>query len=180
MRQLRVQSGQSIVFTEIVWLRIVVICLGSCSSKVREFNLTTSCENDYTFSDEDTNSYLPGWIQNTTINNFTTSITKAFQYQSGDQLDTYPYIGSLAEYGSGGYVYEFRGSLINLQSNLSELYRLNWIDGKTRAIIIQMSLYNPNIQLFTSVTLLVEVISTGQLISSSRFEPIDLQSKITR
>ena len=42
-----------------------------------------------------------------------------------------------------------------------------------RAIIIQLSLYNPNVQLFTSVTFLSEFLSTGGIDSQSRFEPLN-------
>ena len=52
-----------------------------------------------------------------------------------------------------------------------------WIDDRTRAVMIQISLYNPNIQMFSSVTLLVEFLSTGSLIPTARFEPMDLQSE---
>jgi hypothetical protein len=40
--------------------------------------------------------------------------------------------------------------------------------------IIQLSLYNPNTQLFTSVTLLVEFLLTGGLYPSARFDPFIL------
>ncbi|CAF4465305.1 unnamed protein product [Rotaria sp. Silwood2] len=71
-----------------------------------------------------------------------------------------------------GYIYEFRGSLSNLRNNLSELHRLGWTDQQTRHIQIQMSLYNPNVQLFTFVTLQNEFLSTGSIHFQSRFEPI--------
>jgi Polycystin cation channel len=90
------------------------------------------------------------------------------------------YIGEHGEYASGGYVYDFRGSLTNLKGNLSELHRLSWIDDRTRAIIIQMSLYNPNIRMFTSGTLLAEFLTTGSVIPTARFEPLDFESKSTR
>jgi hypothetical protein len=67
-------------------------------------------------------------------------------------LDTYTY----RSYGDGGYVYEFRGLLSDLRSNLSGLHELGWIDIQTRALIIQLSLYNPSVKLFTSVTFLAE------------------------
>jgi len=81
-------------------------------------------------------------------------------------------VGNHATYGSGGYVYQFRGRVSNLESNLSQLHQLGWIDDKTRAVIIQCTLYNPNVQMFTSVTLLVEFLSTGGIIPTARFEPI--------
>jgi len=79
-------------------------------------------------------------------------------------------------YGSGGYVYEFRGRLSDLRNHLSQLRQLQWINGQTRAVIIQFSLYNPNVQLFTSVTLLIELLPTGGIIPTARFDPLTFQS----
>ncbi|CAF1456483.1 unnamed protein product [Adineta ricciae] len=73
---------------------------------------------------------------------------------------------------SRGYVYEFRGSLQDLRTNLSELHRLGWTDQQTREIQIQMSFYNPNADLFTFVTTRTEFYSTGNIHCQSRFEPI--------
>lgn len=130
---------------------------------------------DYNRFNEEQRSFLPGWIderQRLNASNDTRSIRKAFQYRSSPQLDTYWYVGDHGEYAGGGYVYDFRGSLSQLRSNLSVLHRLGWIDEQTRTVILQISLYNANIEMFTSVTLLVEFLSTGSLIANSRFEPI--------
>ncbi|CAF1279323.1 unnamed protein product, partial [Adineta ricciae] len=133
------------------------------------FSLT--CAADYSLRNEDKQSYAPAW-QNQSSQIYHSSVTKAFTYQSGDVLDTYVYVGDHASYASGGYVYEFRGRLSDLQSNLSQLHQLGWIDNQTRAVIIQMTLYNPNVALFTAVTFLAEFLSSGGVFSSARFEPI--------
>ena len=88
-------------------------------------------------------------------------------------LDTYIYVGDHGSYGGGGYVYEFRGRLSDLQSNLSQLHQLEWIDSQTRAVIIQLTLYNPNVQLFTSLTFLAEFLSSSGVYPTSRFEPMN-------
>jgi hypothetical protein len=98
---------------------------------------------------------------------------KSFKYQSAKELDSYIYVGDHETYNGGGYVYEFRGSLIDLQSNVTQLHQLGWIDEKTRAIFIQISLYNPNVQLFTSATFLTEFLSTGGIYPQFRFEPMN-------
>ncbi len=84
-------------------------------------------------------------------------------------MGTYSYSG----YSGNGYVYEFRGRLIDLQSNLSELHQLEWIDNYSRSVIIQISLYNPDVELFTSVIFLIEFLSTGGISPTARFEPIN-------
>ncbi|CAF4334995.1 unnamed protein product, partial [Adineta steineri] len=69
--------------------------------------------------------------------------------------------------------YEFRGRLSDIKSNLSLLHQLQWIDSKTRAVIIQLTLYNPNVALFTSVTFLLEFLSASGVYPSARFEPLN-------
>ena len=135
-----------------------------------------ACQDDYTLWNEERRSFSPGWMDSDVKVNGSQSIQNAFRYRSSEELDTYAYVGKHGQYAGGGYVYEFRGSLSNIRQNISELHRLGWIDQQTRAIIIQMSLYNPNINLFTSVTVVVEMLATGNLIPTARFEPIDLQS----
>jgi hypothetical protein len=137
-------------------------------------SLNLTCEVDYSFSNEERRSFEPEWI-NRMLTNYSSSIVNAFKYKSSDQLDTYTYVGDHGVYDSGGYVYEFRGSLSALRTNLSLLHRLKWIDQQTRAVIIQMSLYNPNIQMFTSVTFLIELLSAGGIFPSARFEPFQIQ-----
>lgn len=144
-------------------------------------NQTTRCKTDYSRNNEEKGFYRPGWNsfdENQTLSmNYSSTISKAFQYRSSDELDTYLYVGEDGEYAGGGYVYEFRGSLKSLKQNLSILHQISWIDDQTRAIIIQMSLYNPNTELFTSVTLLTEFSTVGHLRLTARFEPFYLQSQ---
>ena len=89
---------------------------------------------------EEKRSFEPGW-SNETSSVFNSSIDQAFQYRQDDELHLV------------GYVYEFRGRLIDLRNNLSKLHQLGWIDNRTRTMKIQLNLYNPNRQLFTEVLL---------------------------
>lgn len=154
MRQLRVQSHP-------------------CSDQI----LRVNCIPDYSFSNEDKDHYQPGWV-NQTDEDYTSTIVKAFQYQSSEALDTYVYVGDHGNYAGGGYVYELRGRLAEIHGNISLLHQLSWIDNRTRAIIIQMTLYNPNVQLFTAMTFLAEFLPVGGVFTQARFEPIDLSSKM--
>ena len=134
------------------------------------------CVHDYSFFDQDEHSYYPGW-RNQSNNNYSSTISNAFKYKSSEQLGTYVYVGNHETYEGGGYVYEFRGRLSSLQSNISQLHQLGWIDTRTRAVIIQLSLYNANVGLFTSVTFLIEILSTGGFYPTIRVEPMHFYSK---
>jgi hypothetical protein len=136
------------------------------------------CNDDYSFSNEEKDSFAPGWI-NEISQIFSSTIVQAFEYQTNEELDTYITIGEHGSYSGNGFVYEFRGRLTDLQSNLSALHQFAWIDNRTRAVIIQISLYNPNSQLFTSVILLTEFLSTGEIVPQSRFEPFDFHLAFT-
>ncbi|CAF4143107.1 unnamed protein product, partial [Adineta steineri] len=133
--------------------------------------IISTCQYDYSLFNEDKHSYQPGWL-NETIGTYSLSISQSFQYKSSKDLDTYTYIGDHGSYPGDGYVYEFRGGLSDLQSNLSQLHTLGWINNQTRAVIIQFTLYNPNVQLFTAVTFLMEFLSTGGVYPAARVEPM--------
>ena len=152
-------------------MRQLRIHTNSCRLQKSIANLFHHCNADYSFFDEERRSFNPGWINQTNAQISNSSIDRAYAYQS----DGYIYIGKHQTYNSGGYIYQFRGRLNALQSNLSELYHLRWIDSQTRAVIIELTLYNANSQLFTSVILLTEFLPTGGVETQSRFEPISFQ-----
>lgn len=159
-----------------VSMRQLRVKVKTCSDQ----RLISRCENDYNFFNEEKQSYSPGWTNETDSNEYNSAIIKSFQYQSSENLDTYVYFGEHGTYSGNGYVYEFRGSLANMKSNLTELHRLGWIDQKTRAVIIQMTLYNPNVGLFTSLTVLAEFLATGGVFTSIRIEPLNFYGKIQK
>jgi len=88
-----------------------------CSSQL----ILSICENDYSFSNEEKGSFQPGWLNETTREEeYSSSILKSFEYETSDELGTYVSIGEFVRYSGGGYVYQFRGSLSDLQSNISD------------------------------------------------------------
>jgi hypothetical protein len=151
------------------------IYLDPCHVRPSMENLNLICGSDYSSFNEEDQSFLPGWIMNTTTMNFSSSVGNAFKYKSSKELDTYAYMGDHGKYYGDGYMYEFRGRLTDLQSNLSQLHQFEWIDKKTRAVIIQLTLYNPNVGMFTSVILLAEFLSTGGVFPSSQIDPLNFQ-----
>ena len=136
--------------------------------------LISHCYDEYSRSIEEQGSFLPGWTMNETAKNYSLLINDAFIYKTSEQLDTYIYIGQHATYGTGGYVYEFRDSLSQTYDDLSHLHQLGWIDRQTRAVMIQMNLYNPSTPLFTSAVIIIELLPSGGIFSSIRIEPLSI------
>ncbi|CAF4226444.1 unnamed protein product, partial [Adineta steineri] len=162
-------------------MRQLRIKADTCKVKSTIKSLIPMCYDDYSASTEDKRSFLPGWITNTTIGNYSSpignyssTVNQAYIYKTSEQLDTYVYVGELATYRSGGYVYEFRGSLSELRNDLFQLHELGWIDVQTRAILIQLNLYNPVEPLLTSVTIVFELLSSSGGVPSAQFQPLNL------
>ena len=77
----------------------------------------------------------------------------------------------------GGYLFKMNNLGYDpsiLKTDLAKLKDINWIDRQTRAVFVEFTIYNPNVNLFSSCLILFEFISTGQIIKSSQFSPINL------
>ncbi len=69
-----------------------------------------------------------------------------------------------------------RGKLSFIQGNLSILQELGWIDTQSRALFAEFSLYNPNLNLVCVCSILFENLPFGNVISSAKFDMINLFS----
>jgi polycystin 1L2 len=135
------------------------------------------CTAELSFSNQDKSSYGFGWSQynqNYTPPNGYQSIYNAFQYKDADSLQGSPIQGQYATYDGSGYLYELRGKLDYIQGNLSLLKEMQWIDRQTRAVFIEFSVFNPNIDLVMVSTILVEFLSSGSILTTARFDPLNL------
>lgn len=47
---------------------------------------------------------------------------------------------------------------------LDELQRLNWVDKRTRAVFVELTIYNVPTHLYCSVTAVIEFSATGQVL----------------
>lgn len=139
------------------------------------------CDSDYSIVNSDTTSYGFSW------SDFNTSfvpahgmqqVYAAFQYQDAAALQGYPITGDYNTYLGDGYVYQMRGSLAFLRGNLSLLQQMGWIDRQTRAVFVEFSLYNPNINMLLVTEILIEVLPSGNLLTLVRFDPLNLFNEL--
>ena len=104
----------------------------------------------------------------------------SFQYKDAEQLQGLPIQGRFDAYEGDGYVYEMRGQLSYLQGNLSLLKKMNWIDRQTRAVFAEFTTFNPNIRLVMVSSILVEFLPSGSILTTARFDPLNLFSETGR
>ena len=108
--------------------------------------------------DEDKANYGTGWQILNGIN-----AQSEFYYQSAEKLKTYPFIGRNAMYGGGGYLVALKGTVGALVKKIKSLQETSWIDKYTRAVIIDFTVYNAQVNLFASVTYVAEFLNSNSI-----------------
>ena len=78
------------------------------------------------------------------------------------------------EYPNTGYFQDLQRNRTGTQEVLTELKKHLWIDRGTRALTIDFTVYNANINLFCVVQLLVEFPATGGVYTTSQFKTVKL------
>ncbi|XP_076819587.1 uncharacterized protein LOC143465242 isoform X4 [Clavelina lepadiformis] len=133
---------------------------------------TKNCRGHFDFNHEETRDFLPGWRSfsdrpsNYSDDDLIDDPTViAWQYQSGFELRGVPFIGDLSVYPGGGYSAELGVNFESGKFVLSSLFNHSWIDHQTRAVFAEFTVYNPNINLFTSVQLLTEFPPVGAAVT---------------
>jgi len=81
-------------------------------------------------------------------------------------------------YKGGGYDVSLGQTYEKGRSILEELRSQNWLDQLTRAVIIDFSLYNANVNLFVAVTLSFEMTSMGSIIQDHQIKVFRLYDHI--
>uniref|UniRef100_A0A1I8GYK7 PKD_channel domain-containing protein n=1 Tax=Macrostomum lignano TaxID=282301 RepID=A0A1I8GYK7_9PLAT len=103
---------------------------------------------------DETRCFAPGWTELTPCNLTNGELlAQAFM----NRVDGAGYSGQLAEYRGGGFSILLPDSLEQSRALIGELKSLNWLDRHTRFVAIDLDLLYSDINLFTSVTLAVEL-----------------------
>ncbi|KAM8771806.1 polycystin-2 isoform 2-T2 [Acanthopagrus schlegelii] len=159
-------ENQSLIYYEnlllgVPRLRQVKVRNESCSIHEDLRDEVQDCYNIYTPANEDTAPFGP---KNGT----------AWVYATESEMNGTSYWGQVSKYGGGGYYQDLsrtkEGSAIQLQSLKDHL----WLDRGTRAVFLDFSVYNGNINLFCIARLLVEFPATGGAVTSWQFQTVRL------
>ncbi|XP_078495959.1 uncharacterized protein LOC100175984 [Ciona intestinalis] len=129
------------------------------------------CRGHFQFFDEETRSFAPGWRP---LPNITTPPNDeidedpsagAWRHQTWMEMRGVPFVGSLAVYPGGGYSAELGVNLETGKLVMDALYKDAWVDEQTRAVFCEFTVYNPNVNLFTSVLMVVEFPPVGSAVT---------------
>ncbi|CAF3946958.1 unnamed protein product [Adineta steineri] len=159
----------------------------SCRVHRRVKHVIKHCRDDYNWFDDDTKDYTPKWEQvlNKTaakmsdeMNNGSKRCRTPWCYQSSVRTKSGPMKALYKTYKGGGYVVSLGRTFEKGRSILEDLRSQNWLDQLTRAVIIDFSLYNANVNLFVSVTLSFEMTSMGSIIQDHQIKIFRLYDHI--
>ncbi|KAF7660849.1 hypothetical protein LDENG_00274430 [Lucifuga dentata] len=154
-------------------LRQVRVQTNSCRIASAMIQLVSECHAPYSWEEEDMGSYDPGWISSVG-DNISVSHSTPWKYQTQAQLRAHRIWGNMVLYRGGGFAMELGSNLQNASSTLQYLFQNTWLDMHTRAIFIEFTVYNANVNLFCIVTLLLETTAVGAFEFRSEIQSVRL------
>ncbi|XP_044047625.1 polycystin-2 isoform X2 [Siniperca chuatsi] len=159
-------ENQSLIYYEnlllgVPRLRQVKVRNESCSVHEDLRDEVQDCYNMYTPTNEDTTSFGP---KNGT----------AWVYATESEMNGSSYWGQVSKYGGGGYYQDLSRTKEESAIHLQFLKDHLWLDRGTRAVFLDFSVYNGNINLFCIARLLVEFPATGGVVTSWQFQTVRL------
>ncbi|XP_074649181.1 polycystin-1-like [Tubulanus polymorphus] len=146
----------------------------TCKMLKQVAQLCNECNEDYSLLNQDEGNYGPGWVEMTNGSEY-----EGYHFNSSSQLQGWPYVGKSNIYLGGGYAVGMTGSLKTLLKKMDQLYDQTWIDRYTRAVFVEFTVYNPNVNMFVVCTILSEWRPSGGMMPSWRFEPVNLLGDYT-
>ncbi|XP_047434835.1 polycystin-2 isoform X2 [Mugil cephalus] len=164
-------ENQSLIYYEnlllgVPRLRQVKVRNESCSVHEDLRDEVQDCYNMYTPTNEDTAPFGP---RNGT----------AWVYTTESEMNGSSYWGQVSKYGGGGYYQDLSRTREESAVQLQLLKENLWLDRGTRAVFLDFSVYNGNINLFCIARLLVEFPATGGVVTSWQFQTVRLIRYVT-
>ncbi|XP_070533290.1 polycystin-1-like protein 2 isoform X1 [Ptychodera flava] len=158
-------------------IRHLRINSGLCTAPRPMTDYIDICDVDYSWDAEDRSYYNKMWTD------FNESLTDddfdfVWHYRTSDELNGLPYYGRSKLYRGGGYVAEFGPSIDVAMETVEYLWNTTWLDAYTRAVFVEASLYNANVNLFSMVTLILEFTSGGAVIVTPKIYPLRLYNYV--
>lgn len=153
---------------------VIFVVLASCPYKEKLGHST--CVMHYVDEEEDTDTYCFNWSKFNKSNcDFVSTpesyfTNDAWRYTDPNDIWGIAIVGEYNTYGGGGYIVNFEIDLINSKNVINELRKNNWIDRQTRAVFMEYTLYNANVNLFAYVIFLVELTETGKVVTWNDFQ----------
>ncbi|XP_048736495.2 polycystin-2-like [Ostrea edulis] len=120
--------------------------------------------------DSDTEEYCLEWTKLTPscaqLRDKVGFTSNSWKYTDAEEIWGTSQMGQHGTYDGGGYLLKFTKNRYQAHAMLSEIEDLRWIDRGSRAVFIEFTLYNPNLNIFIYSRYLAEFLETGGVLLS--------------
>ncbi|XP_054856225.1 polycystic kidney disease protein 1-like 2 [Eublepharis macularius] len=144
----------------------------TCPIDPRLLLTVQECHASYSFDAEDRSDYGECWNVSSTDNS--SELSSAWQYQSQSKLRGHSIWGKLAVYRGGGYVVHLGTDSRNASRILEYLFNNIWLDIFTRAVFVEFTVYNANVNLFCIISLMFETNALGAFFTRAELQSVRL------
>ncbi|NXX70741.1 PK1L2 protein, partial [Spizella passerina] len=144
----------------------------TCPVSPRLQHVVEECHAPYSLHTEDTSVYGEHW--NASAPDNSSDLSSAWHYQSQSKLRGHPSWGKFAVYSGGGYVIHLGTDPQNASRILQYLFNNVWLDTFTRAVFVEFTVYNANVNLFCIISLMFESNALGAFFTSAELQSVRL------
>ena len=141
------------------------------------------CYDRYGLENEDKTPYSkPAWkpVDNSSSHEELLRLCpKPWRYQNPAESDTVPKWGQFSFYSGGGFVADLGYENATGFSIIENLKTNDWLDRKTRAVILEFSAFNPSLNVLGIATYFYEVGASGHTATFKRIDALSLHSTQT-
>lgn len=96
--------------------------------------------------------------------NQTNMVDTAWYYQSSNVVNAPIINGQISTYGGGGYIKNLDDNKAGSSAIFQELMDNTWLDRGTRAVFLDFTVYNANINLFCQIRLVIHLFSSDDFL----------------
>ncbi|CAM4619463.1 polycystin-1 isoform X1 [Caretta caretta] len=168
------QSGQESYSTMlgVPRLRQVRLQEAECPDTIHDFFSGTDAsvaakKCTYESNGFNTADYAVGWKR------VSVNLTQPWSYSPPDLAGVW-YWGYVSMYDSGGYIQELGATLEESRAQVDYLQQNNWINNLSRAVFVELTQYNPSVDLHAAVTLRLEFPMAGRAVAAIAVGPFPL------
>lgn len=156
-------------------LRQLRVKKGSCKVHSLFRSVIPDCYDSYSFFNEDQAPF------GKYVSNFDATIHKEtpYIYTSAMTLKSPIVSGAVSTYGAGGYYLDLTGDKASSRALIQDLQDNNWLDRGTRAVMLDFTVYNANINMFCQIRLLLEFPTSGGVLPSWDIRTVKLIRYVT-
>lgn len=144
----------------------------------KEYNISDNCYPQYFKQLEDkTSMYQPKWKPlptNSSPSVFKDLCPKPWRYRSPEEMKTSPLRSPRVVYGGGGYVADLGYEMETARHVCNVLSQNNWIDRRTRAAIVEFSIFNCNVNVLVVCHYFFEFLASGDVFTYFKVDILDL------